>query len=389
MTVASRPDNRLWLERIQLTEFRSYASLVLETGPEPQVLLGANGSGKTNLLEAISLLAPGNGLRQTPLRDLARFKGDGTWAIAAHVHSFMGPVAIGTGLRPLRNADDRATRIVRIDHDTKGSPSVLSDYVEIVWLTPAMDGLFTGPASDRRTFLDRIITGLEPGYRPIVNRFEKAMQSRNRLLADGVREDAQLAGFEMAMAESGVAMAAARRLAVKALRKLIAERRDRDPGSPFPWAGVTLQGAIEEALEVEAAVDVEDRYLATLRNARERDRAAGRTLDGPHRSDIAVVHGPKEMPARLSSSGEQKLLLLGLMLSHAELAARHREGTAPLLLLDEVTAHLDAVRRAALFSEIERLGSQAWMTGTDRSAFEWLSGKARFWVVEGGGARAL
>jgi DNA replication and repair protein RecF len=247
-----------------------------------------------------------------------------------------------------------------------------------------MDGLFTGPASERRQFLDRIIAALEPGYRSIVNRFEKAMQNRNRLLSDGITDDAQLKGFEIAMAESGIAMAAARRLSLAALQKLIEARRKAGSGLPFPWASLELDGAIDRDLHTSAAIDVEDRYLAILRQARERDRAAGRTLDGPHRTDLVVGHGPKAMPARLSSSGEQKALLLGLVLANAELIRRRRDGKAPILLLDEVTAHLDEVRRAALFAEIERLGAQAWMTGTDQSAFSALDGRACFRRLEEG-----
>ena len=374
---------RLSIERIQLTNFRSYPGLTLEAGPEPQVLTGPNGAGKTNLLEAISLLVPGNGLRSAHMRDFARAGGDGSWSVAAHVHSRIGPVGIGTGLRQARG-DERISRIVRIDGEPKSSPGVLADYLEVVWLTPAMDGLFTGPGSDRRQFLDRLIVCFDPGYRTLANRFDKAMQNRNRLLAGGVTDNAQLEGFEITMAEAGIAVAAARRQALGALARLIEDRRVRDADSAFPWAALALEGAIDDDLATSPAVDVEDRYLRMLRHARERDREAGRTLDGPHRTDLVVGHGPKGMPARLSSSGEQKSLLLGLVLAHAELVRQNRGGLAPILLLDEVTAHLDEWRRAALFTEIERLGAQAWMTGTDQSAFAALAGKAHFWRAEEG-----
>lgn len=431
-TGQGRSMQRLWVERIQLADFRSYPSLVIETGPEIQVLSGANGAGKTNLLEAISLLVPGHGLRGAHYRDLARVGGDGRWSVAARVHSRVGPVDIGTGFRATpggrltpggspgatqmpapggrlpagesmgatqmpapsgrlpagESLGATQKRILRIDGEAKGSPGILSEYLDAVWLTPAMDGLFTGPASERRNFLDRMIASLDPGYRTLANRFEKAMQSRNRLLADGVSDNAQLAGFEMTMAEAGVAMAAARRQAVEAHAHLIAERRARDARSAFPWATLALEGAIDGDLAGNPAVDVEDRYLRTLRTTRERDRAVGRTLDGPHRTDLVVGHGPKAMPARLSSSGEQKSLLLGLVLDHAELIRLNGNGLAPILLLDEVTAHLDEVRRAALFDEIGRLDAQAWMTGTDQSAFSSLHGRACFWHVEGGGVQA-
>jgi DNA replication and repair protein RecF len=271
---------------------------------------------------------------------------------------------------------------VRINGETAPAGD-LADLVELVWVTPAMDGLFGGPASERRRFLDRLILCFDPGYRARVSRFERAMQQRNRLLADGVRDPARFDGLELLMAETGTAIAAARVEAVAALAAIMAERTTRDPGSPFPPADLALEGALEADLERLPAVEVEDGYAQVLSDSRERDRAAGRTLDGPHRSDLLVFHAPKQMAARLCSTGEQKALLIGLILAHAELVARRREG-APILLLDEVTAHLDADRRAALFEEILRLGAQAWMTGTDAQAFSALAGKARFWRVEDG-----
>ncbi|MCZ7595814.1 MAG: DNA replication/repair protein RecF [Hyphomicrobium sp.] len=372
----------LWVERLTLSNFRNYAHAVLEVGPEPQVLIGDNGAGKTNLLEAMSLLAPGQGMRRAAYPDLARGEGDGGWAVAAHTHTHMGPVDIGTGLLADDAVSERAGRIVRINGETAGA-GALADYVELVWVTPAMDGLFTGPGSERRRFLDRLILCFDPHYRTGAARFERAMQQRNRLLADGVREASRFEGLELVMAETGVAIAAARAEAVAGLAAIMAERTARDPNSPFPAAGLALEGALEADLERMPAVEVEDSYVQRLREGRERDRAAGRTLDGPHRSDLIVAHAPKAMPARLCSTGEQKALLIGLVLAHAELVARRREA-APILLLDEVTAHLDAERRAALFEEILRLKAQAWMTGTDAEAFSRLAGRAQFWRVEEG-----
>jgi DNA replication and repair protein RecF len=297
------------------------------------------------------------------------------------VHTRLGAVDIGTGLRGT-NGDTAAGRIVRIDGEVQTGSGALADYVEMVWVTPAMDGLFTGPGSERRRFLDRLILCFDPGFRTRAGRFERAMASRNRLLFDGVTDNARLEGFEVQMAETGVAIAAARAEAVAALAAVSGERRAREPGSPFPWSDISLEGALESDLERRPAVDVEDTYLKVLRRARERDRAAGRTLDGPHRSDLVVGHGPKGMAARLCSTGEQKALLLGLVLAHAELVAQRQEGTAPILLLDEIAAHLDEARRAALFAEILRLETQAWMTGTDVQAFAALAGKAQFWGVE-------
>jgi len=380
---------RLWVERLTLTNFRSYAHLAFEAGPEPQVLIGANGAGKTNLLEAISMLAPGQGLRRAAYPDLARGTGDGSWAVSAHVHAHPGAVDIGTGLLAANGTGERQARVVRINGAQAGSSGTLADYVDLAWVTPAMDGLFTGPASERRRFLDRLIVCFDAGYRTRANRFERAMQQRNRLLADGARDAARFEGLELLMAETGTAMAAARAEAVAALASIMVERQERDPGSPFPAAGLAIEGALESDLERMAAVDVEETYAAVLRENRERDRAAGRTLDGPHRSDLLVFHAPKQMQARLCSSGEQKALLLGLILAHAELVARRHEGVAPILLLDEVTAHLDAERRAALFAEILRLGAQAWLTGTDAQAFSALRQKARFWRVEEGALSGL
>lgn len=381
---ATMPDAapRLWVERLTLTNFRNYQAATLELGPEPVVLTGANGSGKTNLLEAVSLLAPGQGLRRAAYADLARAGGDGSWSIAAKVHTDLGAVDIGTGIAA--GAESATGRIVRIDGISKPGSGVLADYVEVAWLTPAMDGLFMGPGSERRRFLDRLILCFDPEHGRRASRFERAMQQRNRLLADEVRDNARFQGLEEVMAETGVAIAAARVEAVAALSAISERRRVRDASSAFPWALVGVEGSLEADLVRLSALDVEERYAAALRSGRDRDRAAGRTLDGPHRSDLVVEHGPKGMPARLCSTGEQKALLLGLVLSHAEMTAERQGGRAPILLLDEVTAHLDAARRAALFEEILVIGTQAWMTGTDAEAFLALRDRARFLGVDEG-----
>lgn len=415
-------DNTLWVERLSLTNFRNYPSLTLETSAQPQVVAGANGSGKTNLLEALSLLSPGQGMRRAPFSEIPRAAGDGGFAVAARVHTLNGAADIGTGLRPraaggggglssitaddgqddegatgLTDSEPRrgsrgvrqapTARIVRIDGVQQPGSGILADYLEVVWLTPAMDGLFTGSGGERRRFLDRLILCFDPAYRTIAGRFERAMTARNRLLADGVRDNAQLAGFELVLAETGIAVAAARLEAVSAMARIIEARRERDPNSAFPWGQLALEGAIEESLAAMPALEAEDAYARTLRATRERDRGAGRTLEGPHRSDLVVVHGPKQIAARLCSTGEQKALLIGLVLAHAELLTARQEGAAPILLLDEITAHLDRHRRAALFDEIIRLKAQAWMTGTDLSAFEELSGRAQFWAVDEGSVR--
>ncbi|HXF53430.1 MAG TPA: DNA replication/repair protein RecF [Hyphomicrobiaceae bacterium] len=385
---------RHWIGRLFLSSFRNYVTAEIEAGPEPIVLVGPNGVGKTNLLEAVSLLAPGHGLKHAPYEELARKGGPGDWAVSAVVHGSVGPLQIGTALRrPAGGSERRSGRTVHIDGERRGGPAALADCVHMVWLVPAMDGLFTGPASERRRFLDRLIVSLDRDYAGRLSRFERAMRQRNRLLENGLDERVLLEGLEIQMAETGVAIAASRREAVSALAAAIAERRMRDPASPFPWVGLDLVGSLEAQLTERPAVEVEDGYRHALARSRERDRAAKRALEGPHRSDLHVWHGPKDTPAKLSSTGEQKALLMGLVLAHAELLAERRQRPAPILLLDEVAAHLDARRRAALFADILHLGMQVWMTGTDRRAFEALSGRALFADVDDGritvGARPL
>lgn len=378
----ARPEP-IWIERLALTNFRNYASAMVAAGPRPLVLVGANGAGKTNLLEAVSLLAPGQGLRRAPYAELARRGGAGGWAVAARLHTARGSWNIGTGTPTGAPDNELEGRIVRVDGATQPGSGVLADYVEMVWLTPAMDGLFTGPASERRRFLDRLILCFDPGHRTRAGQFERAMRQRHRLLEHGVRTNGRFEGLEIVMAETGVAIAAARVEAVAALAAATAARQGRAPSSPFPWSRIGLEGWLDRQVAAEAAVDVEDAYLKALKAGRERDRAAGRTLDGPHRTDLLVEHGPKALPAKVCSSGEQKALLIGLVLAHAEIA-RRRHSAAPILLLDEIAAHLDGLRRGALCAEIRHHGAQAWLTGTDRQAFAALEGEALFLGVDDG-----
>lgn len=383
---------RLWFEHVTLHHYRNYTDARITVGPEPVVLIGENGAGKTNFLEALSLFAPGRGLRRAHSADLGAANSDGAWSVSARTHSLIGPITIGTGMRASstrQSGAERSQRIVRIDGDNRVSSGVLAEYMDLVWLTPAMDGLFTGAGSERRRFVDQLVLCFDSTHRTTLNRFERAMQQRNKLLSDRAEDPHVLTGLEQIMAECGVAVAAARSAAVTALQSVIKARHARDPNSPFPWAEVALAGQLETDLASLPAVDVEDRYLATLKSVRGRDQAAGRALDGPHRSDFVVGHGPKGMAARLSSTGEQKALLLGLVLAHAELVRQHRQGLAPVLLLDEVAAHLDAHRRAALFDEIQALEAQAWMTGTDREAFSGLGRGVQIHRVSEGAITAL
>jgi len=377
----------LYVKSLALTNYRNYASLHLNSDARPAVLLGPNGAGKTNLMEAISLLAPGRGLRRATYSDLPRSGGPSDWAVSATLNVDDQDIQIGTGVQPGGDAQARSGRIVRINGVTQSGSGALADYVEMVWLTPALDGLFTGPAAERRRFLDRLILCFDAGYRTRSGHFERAMRQRNRLLEHSTQAPL-LGGLETIMAETGVAIAAARVEAIAALRSEMHLRRGREAGACFPWADLRLEGDLEIALTHRPAVDVEDWYCRELAQGRDRDRAAGRTLMGPHRSDLIVGHGPKDILAKLCSTGEQKALLISLILAHAELSSA-RHGIAPILLLDEIAAHLDAVRRAALFNDILRIGAQAWMTGTDRAAFSALDGKAQFFRIEEGNAKRI
>jgi DNA replication and repair protein RecF len=376
--------DRLWVERLRLTEFRNYPRLAVELGPEPVVLTGANGSGKTNLMEALSLLSPGQGIRRVPYAEMARAGSDGIWAVSAIVHTPQGPITVGTGANPHSSASETGGgRLIRIDQ-RPASAAELAERIDMVWVTPAMDGLFTGPASERRRFLDRLVLAFDPDHRTRLNHFERAARQRNRLLETERAPAAQFEGLELQIAETGTAIAAARIEAVSRMRERIEARRLQRGDWPFPWAAIALEGRLEQMLATMPAVEVEDSYRELLAAGRGRDRAAGRMLEGPHRSDLLVEHGPKAMPARLSSTGEQKALLVGLVLAHAELVSRFKGGHAPILLLDEIAAHLDAERRQSLFEEILALGCQCFMTGTDPGPFSALKGRAQFLAVANG-----
>jgi DNA replication and repair protein RecF len=373
---------RLRLARLTLTNFRNYAACSFALDGPSVVLTGRNGAGKTNILEAISLLAPGRGLRGAPFGELPRLAGDGGWAVAARLMLDDDEIALGTG-QQAAGAGNGNGRLVRIDGEQASGSGALGDYLQVLWLIPAMDGLFTGPASERRRFLDRLVSTFDGSHRTRLNHFERAMRQRNRLLETGERASRMFDAIECQMAETGTAIAAARIEAADRLTGAAITPR-RDGAAAFPHAALALEGPLETALRVKPAVDVEDEYARELGRVRERDRAAGRTLAGPHRSDLLVRHGPKDMPAHLCSTGEQKALLIGLVLAHAKAVKDARGGLAPLLLLDEIAAHLDALRREALFEEIEALGAQAWLTGTDEGVFAPLKEKVQFFTISDG-----
>ncbi|WP_181707922.1 DNA replication/repair protein RecF [Chthonobacter rhizosphaerae] len=355
---------RVFVTALRLTDFRNHAAFALAPGRRSVALVGDNGVGKTNCLEAISFLSPGRGLRRAAMAQVARIGGPGGWSVSADVEGLYGAVRLGTG-----NLPDEPSRLARVDGEPVRSAEAFTDHLRVLWLTPAMDGLFTGPAADRRRFLDRMVLALDPGHGRRVAGLEQALTNRNRLLEDHRSDPAWLDAVEAQIAEAGVAVAAARREAVGCLERLVAAGPAADL---FPTARVSLEGDLEAALDTGSASDVEDWYRADLAAGRSRDRAAGRTLVGAHRADFVVHHAVKDMPAALSSTGEQKALLIGLVLAQARLVAELARQT-PVLLLDEVVAHLDPGRRGSLFAILSDLGGQVFMTGTDRAPFEPVS----------------
>ena len=397
------------VQRLRLSNFRNYGQLALDLSASVVVLSGANGAGKTNMMEAISFLSPGRGLRRARLRDVQKTDVQGSdgpesdvrgsdgqntnvaptanagWAVAATVLGPGGAVKIGSSLSQTEKGTDR--RVARLDGQTV-SPASLSGVIGVQWLTPQMDRLFQDGPSSRRRFLDRLVLGLDPDHGRRVGAYERSLRERAKLLRQGAgnrsnikaADTAWLSALESRMAADGVAVAAARREALARLQHLLADT----PGH-FPRPGLAIQGQLEDWLEDLPAVEVESRFMTLLASNRRRDGEAGGTSAGPHRSDLAVHHMDKDQPAAACSTGEQKALLISVILANARAEAQRR-GAAPILLLDEVTAHLDRQRRQALFDEILALGGQAWLSGTDRELFEGLSGGAQFVSVDSGNA---
>jgi DNA replication and repair protein RecF len=367
------------VRRLTLSNFRNYRAAILEAGSRPIVLYGPNGAGKTNLIEAISFLAPGRGLRRATLEEVACNEGDGSWAVSAEVEGALGLATLGTGIE--RPAEDGATaqRKYRIDREPVGTAAAFSDHVRIIWMVPAMDSLFTGAPAERRRFLDRLATAIDSEHSSRVNAFERALRSRNRLLEDPRPDAHWLDAVEHETAELAVAVASLRAETVGRLSAALSARAQ----SAFPPADIALDGWMESLLPGEPAVIVEQRYREKLRENRGRDAAAGRTLDGPHLTDLAVTYAQKGIAAADASTGEQKALLIGLVLAHARLIAE-MTGTAPILLLDEVVAHLDPARRLALHGELAQLGAQVWMTGADPALFVEIESQATLVEVYSG-----
>jgi DNA replication and repair protein RecF len=379
---------RTALTRLTLTDFRSYERAELVMAGAPVFLVGPNGAGKTNLLEAVSLLTPGRGLRGASLAEAGRrLPGEPRgrpWAVAAILSADGEATRLGTGVEQA----GAARRTVRIEGETV-PPGRLAEHLRQVWLTPAQDRLFLEAAGDRRRFFDRLVFAAEPRHAAHAQAYEKALRERMRLLTEGPADPAWLDALEVRMAEAGALMAEARARTLAALQAEIDSRGER----PFPQARLALTGEWEQlaapnaqgALEI---ADLEERLAEALKAARDRDAAAGRALTGPHRGDLSVIHAEKDRPAAECSTGEQKALVLNLVLAQAARLAR-AEAPRPLLLLDEVAAHLDARRRAALFDEIETLGLQAFLTGTDEHLFEGLAGRAQGVRVEASGLAPL
>jgi DNA replication and repair protein RecF len=370
------------IRRLTLTNFRSYHAAHVEIDGGTIVVTGPNGAGKTNLIEAISFLAPGRGLRRATLEDAAFAEGDGGWAVAAEVDGAIGLASLGTGIEPPSGDSAMSSRKFRVDREPVTS-AAFADHLHILWLIPAMDGLFDGPPSERRRFLDRLVLALDSEHGSRVNALERALRSRNRLLEQAQPDPHWLDAIEHETAELAVAVAASRAEAVARLKAALTARRVT---TPFPAADIALDGWMEKLIALQPAVEIEDRYRGLLRDGRARDAAAGRTLEGPHLSDLTVVHAGKGIAAADASTGEQKALLIGLVLAHAGMLAEI-SGFSPVLLLDEVVAHLDPARRADLFAELDKLGAQAWMTGADAAAFAEIAGKAQVLEVSPGQVR--
>ncbi len=381
--------SRYAVRRLTLTGFRCYEQLRIDAEPGVLVFAGPNGAGKTNLLEAVSLLVPGRGLRGARLGDIghrlltASSGPAASWAVAARISGPRGSADLGTGFA-FDGGDGREKRIVRLDGETMKSQATLAEHMSAQWLSPSMDRLFQDGAPARRRFLDRLVFGWDPAHAGRISAYEQAMRQRLRLLRDDATPDPiWLTALEATIAEKGVAIAAARRDVVGRLAPFAAT----DMG-PFPGAEIAVAGDIETWLDDGPALAAEDRLRAALTRDRLRDAAQGRTHTGPHRSDFLVRHRPKGQPAESCSTGEQKALLIAVILANARVRAGE-DGGVPVLLLDEVAAHLDEARREALFDGLLEIGAQAWVTGTDMTTFDGLRGRAQFFRVEDAGVSCI
>ena len=370
------------LTRLTLGDFRSYRAVRLDMDPRPLVLTGPNGAGKTNLLEAVSYLSPGRGLRGARLADVAHVAGldagaAEAWSVAGTLSGDGGETALGSGWRAPVEEGEAERRTVRIDGATVSGPAALAEHVGMVWLTPSMDRLFSGPPAERRRFLDRLVYAIDTGHAARVQRYDRARRHRARLLRTGTSDDAWLGALERSMAENAVAIGAARLDLAMRLEQFLPAN-----AAPFPTITLAADGLVERWLADSPALAVEEQFREHL-SARRRTEAEGGTVDGPQRSDLIVTDRDRGMAAEQCSTGEQKAMLIALVTAHARLVARQRR-CAPVLLLDEIAAHLDESRRRALFEIILDVGAQAWLTGTERSVFSPLGTHAQFFTVRPG-----
>ena len=366
---ALSPQPTMALDRIALSDFRNHAATELSGTARFNLLVGENGAGKTNVLEALSLLSPGRGLRRAALADMTRAGSEAGFTVAADLKQESEHVRLGTYCE---NAQPGRRR-VRIN-GSDANATALGEWLAITWLTPAMDGLFTGPAADRRRFVDRMALALDPAHASHAARYEAALRERNRLLSD--RRDPEsgwLDAIEAQMVQHGGALMAGRARLIETLMARLAAM----PAEPFARPAITY---------APGAPDSPDGLSQALYEGRSKDRLAQRTLSGPHRDELEVIHAAKRVPAAQSSTGEQKAMLVAITLAHAGLAAQGRAG---ILLLDEVAAHLDPVRRAALFDQLRGSGAQVWITGTEPSPFDTILSEAATWRIENGQARRL
>ncbi len=358
------------VEKLQLSHFRSYETFNLSLDLTPVVLTGPNGVGKTNLLEAISFLIPGRGLRRARLSEIKKQGSQEPWSLSYHLKDGEGDLQIGTGQDPESPTSER--RLTKINGEKAKNQSILAEWVSMVWLTPQMDRLFLDGPSERRRFLDRLVYGFDPTHASRLSRYEKALRERNLLLRQGRYDSHWLEGLEDILVNEGMAITVSRR---EVVGQLISVLKSQDHS--FPQADLSLEGNLETLLQTHSSLEVEEEMRKVLRQNRDQDRLTGRTSLGAHRSDLFVVYPDKNQAASLCSTGEQKALLLSIVMASARLLSA-RTGAIPLLLLDEVVAHLDKGRRTALFEAILQLKMQVWLTGTDVSLFEELQGDAQF-----------
>lgn len=365
-----------FLKTLSLSQFRSYTSARLDDlGAGFVILTGPNGAGKTNILEAVSLLSPGRGLRGAEMSAWQnREHADHPWAISAVVETDYGPIPVGTGRDPVKDK-----RIIRIKGETAKGQAALAEYLSCLWLTPQMDRIFIDGASGRRRFFDRMLFAFDPAHAGRITRYENALSQRSKLLQEAKVDRVWIESLEQQMAETGVAVAAARTDFLERLQVFC----DRHGNQYLPAASLALQGFVEDSLSTHAALKSEEVFRMALQDSRTYDADYGGAKVGPHKTDLHVVYRDKSMPADQCSTGEQKALLFGLVLAHAHMM-KAEKGAAPILLLDEVAAHLDSDRRANLFASLASLNAQVWITGTDQNMFENVPEPRHFFTVSQG-----